>query len=193
MALQTKHALLQQRDGEAKRNEKASCKQIPKQSCKECENPSAPSEPWRSTLTKHDTLNESIRKHGTDHPLNESSIRKHGTGHPLNESIRKCGTILTEARRSEVLYLATPRRTRVAKVTRTKRPTHHSAQGERERGASCWKTRQRHSGQQQTYQSDRIAAVCFHHACHADLVPQSNTVQVQRQSGHEHNKHEVQL
>ena len=92
VALQTKHALLQQRVCVGKRKEKASCKQLPKQSCKECENPSAPSEPWRPSLTKH----------------------------PLNESIRKCGTILTKARRCGVLFLATPRRTRVAKVSRTK-------------------------------------------------------------------------
>ena len=31
-------------------------------------------------------------------------------------------------------------------------------------------------------------AVCFQHACQADLVSQSNTVQVQRQSGQEQNQ-----
>ena len=63
VALQTKHVLLQQHDGETKRQEKGSCKQPPQQSCKESENPSGPSEQWRSSLTRHHPLNESIRKH----------------------------------------------------------------------------------------------------------------------------------
>ena len=108
----------------------------PKATCKECENPSAPSEPWRSSLMKQ---------------------------HPLNESIRKHGTFLTKARRNGVLYLATSRRTRVAKVSRSKTPPrvgnerhtkvsdvspvspgndHHTTVHREREKASCWKSRQ---------------------------------------------------
>ena len=95
MALQTKHALSQRRDRKAKREREGHVQAASKATCKECENPSAPSEPWRSSLTKQ---------------------------HPLNESIRKHWTFLTKARRNGVLYLATSRRTRVAKVSRSKTP-----------------------------------------------------------------------
>ena len=51
----------------------------------------------------------------------------------------------------------------------------------------------RRHGLLQTFQGVSIVAVCFHHVCQANLVSQSITVQVQRQSGREHYQHEVQL